>query len=181
MVKFTVVEWFSAPLVPVIKIWKVPCFCWLGTVKDMLVFPDPVTVAGAKVAVSGEGNPETLKLTVPENPAWPMIVIGSEPVWPRFTVKIFEDEIEKSPVPCAFTTSVTVVLCNRAPLDPVIVKVYVPAGVVVPVVTESAARPDPLIELGLMLAIGPPTTTGDTLTLKFTKPVNPATEPTLTW
>ena len=89
----------------------------------MLEVPDPVTEAGEKVAVSGEGNPETLKLTVPENPAWPVIVIGSEPLWPRFTVKIFEAEIEKSPVPGAFTSSVTVVLCTRPPLDPVIVKV----------------------------------------------------------
>ena len=89
----------------------------------MVVVPDPTTVAGAKVAVNGEGNPETLKVTVPENPAWPVIVIGSEPVWPRLMVKRFEAEIEKSPVFGAFTTNVTVVEWTSVPFAavPVIV------------------------------------------------------------
>ena len=89
----------------------------------MVVVPDPTTVAGVKVAVSGEGNPETLKLTVPVKPAWAVIVIGSEPVWPRLMVKRFEAEIEKSPVFGAFTTNVTVVEWTSVPFAavPVIV------------------------------------------------------------
>ena len=81
------------------------------------------TEVGENTPVTRDGNPETLRLTVPANPAWARIVTGSEPLWPRFTVMVFEDEIEKSPAPCTFTSSVTVVLCTRPPLDPVIVKV----------------------------------------------------------
>ena len=37
--------------------------------------PDPVTVAGLKVAVTPGGSPLTFNFTVPENPAWAAIVI----------------------------------------------------------------------------------------------------------
>ena len=103
-------EWFSCPLVPVITMGNVPCFCWLFTVSVMLDVPDALTEVGVNTAVTREGWPETLKVTVPVKPAWAVIVIGSEPLWPRFTVMVFVgEEIVKSPVPCAFTTNVTVV------------------------------------------------------------------------
>jgi len=82
----------------------------LLTVRVRLDVPDPLTEVGAKTAVTREGTPETLKVTVPVKPAWAVIVTGSEPLWPRFTVMMFvADEIEKSPVAGAFTTNVTVV------------------------------------------------------------------------
>ena len=109
--KFTLTEWFSDPLVPVITMGNVPCLCWLFTVSVMLDVPDVLTDVGENTAVTREGTPETLKVTVPVKPAWAVIVIGSEPLWPRFTVMTFVAvEIEKSPVPCVFTTRVTVVL-----------------------------------------------------------------------
>ena len=103
-------EWFSAPLVPVITIWNVPCLCWLFTVRIRFDVPAVLTEVGENTPVTREGNPETLKVTVPLNPGCGVIVTGSEPLWPRFTVMVFvADEIEKSPVAGAFTTSVTVV------------------------------------------------------------------------
>jgi hypothetical protein len=48
--------------------------------------------------------------------------------------------------------------------------VYVPAGVVVLVVTDMVEEPDPLTEVGLKLAPAP---VGKPLTLKATAPVNP--------
>jgi hypothetical protein len=58
-----------------------------------------------------------------------------------------EAEIEKSGGAEDVTTSVTVVLWTRLPLVPVIVKVYVPVGVVLVVVTVR-------VELALPLAGG---------------------------
>ena len=121
--KVTVTEWFVDPLVPVITIWNVPCFCWLFTVRVRFEVPDVLMEVGASTPVTSEGNPETLRFTVPLKPAWAVIVIGSEPLWPRLTVKVFADEIVKSPAPFAFTTNVTPVVWTRVPFAavPVIV------------------------------------------------------------
>ena len=67
--KLTIVEWFADPLMPVIVNWNVPCLCWLLTVKIRFEVPDPVTDVGENVPVTREGNPATLRFTVPENPA----------------------------------------------------------------------------------------------------------------
>lgn len=74
----------------------------------------------------------------------------------------------KSDGPC--TINVTVPVCARVPLVPVIVNVYVPAGVVVAVVTDSAELPEPETDAGLRLAVAP---VGSPLTLKFTVSVKP--------
>ena len=82
-----------------------------------------------------------------------------------------ETEIVKSGVPpTGFTTSVTVVECTRLPLVPVMVSVYVPAGVLVLVVTDMLEEPEPVTEAGLKLALAP---LGRPLTLKLTTPLNP--------
>jgi len=76
----------------------------------------------------------------------------------------------KSAVGAGFTTSITVVECTRLPLVPVMVKVYVPAGVVVLVVTDIVDEPDPVADVGLKLALAP---AGNPLALKVTTPANP--------
>ena len=82
--------------------------------------PEPTTEVGLKFEVVLRGNPLTLNFTVPENPPWAVIVIVYCVLEPRFTVAIAGvTEIEKSLA--AFTTSVTVAVCVRVPLLPVIV------------------------------------------------------------
>lgn len=49
----------------------------------------------------------------------------------------------------ALTTSVTVEVCTRLPLVPVIVSVYDPVGVVAAVATVKVDDPEPVTEVGL--------------------------------
>ena len=65
----------------------------------------------------------------------------------------------------------------KAPLVPVIVSVFVPAGVLLAVVMVSVLDPDPAMELGLKLAVA---REGSPLTLRLTVPVNPFSAPTVT-
>jgi hypothetical protein len=74
------------------------------------------------------------------------------------------------------TTRVTDVECERLPLAPVMVSVYVPAGVVLTVATLNAEEPDPpLMDVGLKLPVAP---VGKPLTLSDTVPLNPFSDPT---
>ena len=68
----------------------------------------------------------------------------------------------------AVTTSVTVVVCVRLPLTPVMVAVYVPGGVVVLVVTERAEVE--VAGLGLKVPLAP---VGRPVTLSVTWPAKP--------
>ena len=66
------------------------------------------------------------------------------------------------------TTRVAVVVCVRLPLTPVMLRVYVPAGVVVAVVTDK----DEVEVVGFVLKL-PFVPLGSPLTLKVTWPENP--------
>jgi hypothetical protein len=71
----------------------------------------------------------------------------------------------------AVTTSATVVEWTNAPSAPVIVKVYVPAGVAVVVLTVRVELPEPpVIDEGTKLALAP---VGNPLTLRLTVSVKP--------
>jgi hypothetical protein len=69
-----------------------------------------------------------------------------------------------------FTTSVTVVVCDRVPLAPVIVRGYVPTAIVAAVETVSVELPEAATDAGLKLAVAP---VGNPLTLRLTVPVKP--------
>ena len=56
-----------------VKVW-VPVVALLLTVTVSVDVPDPVTEVGLKVAVTLAGTPLTLRLTVPANPFWPVMV-----------------------------------------------------------------------------------------------------------
>ena len=84
---------------------------------------------------------------------------------------------EKSGVAGALTVSDTVVVCVRAPLLPLIVNVYVPAGVVVLVATVMEEEPEPITDGGLKLAVAP---AGNPLALNVTIPVKPPEGVTVT-
>ena len=95
----------------------------------------------------------------------------------RVTIRIGgEAEITKSGVRPA-TTRVTVVLCVRLPLVPVMVSVYVPGGVEALVVTVIVAVPLVVIVDGLNDADAP---AGKLLALSVTVPLNPPAGVTVT-
>jgi len=77
---------------------------------------------------------------------------------------------------CAFTTKLTVVLCVKLPLTPVIVNVDVPTGVLPVVVTVNVELPDPVTVAGEKPAVAP---AGNPLALSVTTPPNPPTAATL--
>jgi hypothetical protein len=64
----TVVEWTSAPLVPVIVSVTVPVGVVLLVAMVRVEVPDPVTDVGLKRELVFAGNPATLNVTLPLNP-----------------------------------------------------------------------------------------------------------------
>jgi hypothetical protein len=68
------------------------------------------------------------------------------------------------------TVNVTVVVCVRDPLVPVIVSVKLPVGVLAAVVTVSVELPPALTDVGLNVPVA---LVGKPLTLKLTVPLNP--------
>ena len=159
------------PLVPVMVSVRFPTAALLPTLTVRVDVPEPVTEVGLKLAVTRVPNPLTLRFTAPANPPDPVIVTVYVVDVPRVTVREAGDaEIVKLGFGAGFTTSVTVAECTRLPLVPVMVKVYVPAGVDVLVVTDMVEEPEPATEAGLKLALAP---AGKPLALKLTLPVNP--------
>jgi hypothetical protein len=77
---------------------------------------------------------------------------------------------------CAFTTKLTVVVCVKLPLTPLIVNVDVPTGVLPVVVTVNVELPVPVTVAGEKLAVAP---VGNPLALSVTTPVNPFKAPML--
>lgn len=67
-VSVTVAECTKPPDVPVIVNTLLPVGVFLLVEIVNVEEPEPVTEAGLKLALVRGGNPETLKLTVPENP-----------------------------------------------------------------------------------------------------------------
>jgi hypothetical protein len=88
-------------------------------------------------------------------------------------------ELRRTPLPkeSYCITRVTVVEWLKLPLVPVMVSVAVPIGVLRFVVMVSVLDPDPVIELGLKVAVA---RDGSPLTLRPTVPVNPFSAPTVT-
>jgi hypothetical protein len=65
---FTEAVWLSVPLVPVIVNEKVPVVVLFPVLTVNVDEPEPDTDVGLKLAVAPDGNPLTLKFTVPVNP-----------------------------------------------------------------------------------------------------------------
>jgi hypothetical protein len=74
----------------------------------------------------------------------------------------------------AFTTKLTVVVCVKLPLVPVIVSVDVPTGVLPVVVTVNVELPVPATVAGEKLAVA---LSGKPLALSVTTPANPFSAP----
>ena len=75
------------------------------------------------------------------------------------------------------TVSTTLAECDKLPLVPVVVSVLLPLGVELAVVTVKVEEPEPLIEVGLKLALAPD---GRPLALKVMVPLNPFCGDTVT-
>ena len=73
------------------------------------------------------------------------------------------------PLDWPFTINVTVVLCTREPLVPVMVTVFVLEAIVLVVVMVNVEEPDPLIVARLKLAVAP---AGKPLAVSVTLPLN---------
>jgi len=118
------------------------------------------------------GKPLRLRLTLPVNPLEGVTVMVSLELELTATLMVPEAAPSEN-VPdglVEFTTSVTVVEWVKLPLVPVIVKVYVPAGVVLAVVMAIVDDPEAVTELGVNVAVAPE---GRPEALKPTVPLNP--------
>ena len=90
---------------------------------------------------------------------------------PAFTVCVAgEILMVKFPDPEVLMTRLTVTECDRLPLVPVTVTLYVPTAVLVEVVIVSVEEPAPVTEVGLKLPVTP---VGNPLTLKVTALLKP--------
>lgn len=94
------------PPLPVIVSGNVPVPAFLFVEIDSVEVPEPATDAGLKDALTRDGTPVTLKLTVAPNDPAGVIVTVYVACEPRFTVRVLgETEMVKSA-----TTSVTCVV-----------------------------------------------------------------------
>src|ERR1019366_8956801 len=138
-VRVPLAVWVKLPLVPVMVSGYVPSGVVELVVTVSVEVPDPVTVAGEKLAVAPAGSPLALSVTTPLNPfSAPMLV-----------VKVV-----------AFPTTT---VCELG--VPVIVSFDVPGGVVPLVVTVSVDLPEPVPVAGEKLAVAP---AGNPLALSVT-------------
>jgi hypothetical protein len=168
-VKLIVVVRVRLPPVPVTLIVAGPSVAVLDADKVRVLLV-PVVEVGEKTAVAPPGNPEALKATPAVNPPVRVTVMVDVPLVPRLIERLGGDgEREKSGVGGALTVRLMVVVFVRLPPIPVIVTV---AGPVVAVVDALSVRllVDPLVDVGLKLAVTPP---GNPLALNATLPVNP--------
>jgi hypothetical protein len=177
-VSVTVAVCVTLPLVPVIVNVDVPAGVLPVVVTVNVEVPAPVTVPGEKLAVAPVGNPLALSVTTPPNPFNDPMLAVYVVAFPAITVRVLGvTEIVKSGGGgCVFTTKLTVVLCVKLPLTPVIVSVDVPTGVLPLVVTVNVELPVPVTVAGEKLAVAP---AGNPLALSVTTPLNPPTAATL--
>jgi hypothetical protein len=177
-VSVTVVACVTLPLVPVIVNVDVPSGVLPVVVTVNVDVPAPVTVAGEKLAVAPVGNPLALSVTTPPNPFNEPTLAVYVAALPTITVCVLglADIVKSGGGGCVFTTKLTVVVCVKLPLVPLIVNVDVPSGVLPVVVTVNVDVPAPVTVAGEKLAVAP---VGNPLALSVTTPVNPFNAPML--
>ncbi len=161
--------------VPVMVTGKVPADVEL--LVEMLNAEEPGPAGfGLKLALAPVGKPVALKDTVPLKPLSGLTVMVLLALPPGLTVAEvgFATNVKSAG---AVTTRLTVVVCVRPPLVPVMVSVYVPGGVVQLAVALSVDVPEPLTEAGLKLVVIPE---GELLALSATVPLKPLSAPIAT-
>ena len=150
---------------------------------ELLVFMFSVAEPGAftelelNVAVTPVGAPLTLSATAPLKPFTTPTLTVELPLPPAFTVREVGDaDTVKSGGGGTVTCKDTLAVCDRLPLVPVIVSVYVPAAVELVVETLNVEEPEPVTEVGFNVAV----MFGAPLTLSPTAPLKPLSAPTFT-
>lgn len=163
----TVAECVSVPLTPVPVMVRVYPPVGVATLVVKESVDDPVVGLVLKLPPAPVGSPVTLSVTCPLKPLVGVTVTPKdvEPPW----ITVWLDGVAVSMKSGdALTTRVTVAVCVRVPLTPVIVTVYVPGGVFEPVVTEKVE--EELAGLGEKLPLAP---AGNPVAPKVTCPVKP--------
>jgi hypothetical protein len=176
--RVTLAVWVKLPLVPVMVSGYVPSGVVELVVTVSVEVPDPVTVAGEKLAVAPAGSPLALSVTTPLNPfSAPMLVVKVV-AFPTTTVCELgvAVRLKFGGGWVAATVKLTLAVWVKLPLVPVIVSVDVPSGVVPLVVTVSVELPEPVTVAGEKLAVAP---AGNPLALSVTAPLKPSTAPML--
>ena len=135
--------------------------------------PVAVTGFGVNEALVFEGSPEMLSVTELAPPSAPRETVRL-PLDPRLMVSVVTDRFSVKSPAGAWTVRLTVALCVRPPLVPVMVIVYVPAGVLEDVARVKTALAEPpadgVIELRSKVQAvfaGQPETTRPTALLKL--------------
>src|ERR1700693_1378575 len=132
--RIVVVVLVSEALVPVIVKVKLPGGVLLAVVTDSVELLPTLTEVGLKVPVALAGSPLTLKLIEPVNPLIAVVFTEYEVLLPVFTVCVLgaaDSAKDAGPL----MSRVTVVVLVSEVLVPVIVKVKLPGGVLLAVVT----------------------------------------------
>ena len=148
---------------------------WLTVrVRVILCVTVPQTVVAVPVMVTGK-VPADVELLVE-------MLNAEEPGPAGFGLKLALAPVGKpvalkDTVPLKPLSGLTVVVCVRPPLVPVMVSVYVPGGVVQLAVALSVDVPGPLTEAGLKLVVIPE---GELLALSATLPLKPLSAPIAT-
>jgi hypothetical protein len=177
------IEWLKVPLLPVIVNGNVPVLAFRFTEILRVELPGAVTGLVLKLALVFGGKPLTLKLTeVGPPPAVSEMI--ELPVEPRLMVSDVGDaEIPKSGAG-AETTTVRVVEWLRAPLVPLVVIEYEPAGVLVGTVIVSDVLAELLAggvsELVPKVQVIPPAPPHAFAGVKLTAELNPFSDCTVT-
>jgi len=118
--------------------------------------PVPVMDVGLKLAVTPVGWPLADKLTAESNPPETVLVIFEVPELPLETlIDVGEAERAKLATTGAVTVRVTVVVCIRLPLVPVMVIGNVPVVAVEDTVKVRTDVPAPVMDVGLKPAVTP--------------------------
>jgi hypothetical protein len=161
-VNVAVAVWTVEPLVPVIVTTNEP---GVVDVHARVAVPDPVTLVGVMVPhVRPEGT-VSVRATVPVKPLSAVIVMVEVALAPALTVDGDVAAIEKS---AAFVkVNVAAVVCDREPLVPVIVTVYVFA--IAELQTRSAVPPPVMLFGTITLHVSPV----GTVSVKLTAPAKP--------
>ena len=134
------------------------------------------TAVGLKLPVAPDGSPLKLKLTDPLKPFTAATLIVYEVPLPAVTEALFGEAASVNP--CApDTLSVTDAVPVSEPLLPLIFSVELPTGVLDEVVIVSVELAPAATALGENVSAA---SLGNPLTLKFTVPLNPFIEFTVT-
>jgi len=155
-VRETVVVFVLPPPVPVMVMVWVPVLVLEATLSVRVDVPVPVMDAGLKLAVTPVGWPLAVKVTAESNPPETVLVMVEVPELPLDTESELGEAVRaKLALTGAVTVRVTVVVCTRVPLVPVMVIGNVPVVAFEATVKVRIEVPAPVMDERLKPALTP--------------------------